>query len=220
MELYLCCTIFLFALSTGRKLTEMGEVTLQRAHTQVLGQQKCSPRVNVVRIIHQQNDTARIIYQNDHKYFLFLTPKSPLICINPQRWSIKNHPWKRLPKATGASFFFFIPVLRVKNPLRIWLLPDSEQATGNLLTRDDSGEKFRVLQGCWVKAARVSLHFLDGHSGRPSAALSLHCEGPDVGKASSPRNDLQCIVYLSLFCKAAVPSSKTQGRELPSDWMI
>lgn len=41
------------------------------------------------------------------------------------------------PKGTGAIYFFTL-VLRVKNPLRIWLLPDSKRATGSPLTRDDS----------------------------------------------------------------------------------
>lgn len=54
-----------------------------------------------------------------------------------------------LPGGTGA-IDFFIPVLRVRKPLRIWLLPDSAQATGSLLTRDDSGESFRVLPGSSV----------------------------------------------------------------------
>lgn len=54
-----------------------------------------------------------------------------------------------LPGGTGAMDFF-IPVLRVRKPLRIWLLPDSAQATGSLLTRDDSGESFRVLSGSSV----------------------------------------------------------------------
>lgn len=59
---------------------------------------------------------------------------------------------KSAPGATGA-ILFFIPVLRVRRPLRIWLLPDSERATGNLLTRDDSDQKFRVLLGRSLTAA-------------------------------------------------------------------
>lgn len=62
---------------------------------------------------------------------------------------MQNHPCKMLPGGTGAMDFF-IPVLRVRKPLRIWLLPDSAQATGSLLTRDDSGESFRVLSGSSV----------------------------------------------------------------------
>ena len=57
------------------------------------------------------------------------------------------------PMETTGAIYFFMRVLRVKPPLRIWLLPDSERATGNLLTRDDSGETFRGLQGRSVKAA-------------------------------------------------------------------
>lgn len=65
---------------------------------------------------------------------------------------MQNHPRKKLPGGTGAPHFFN-PVLRVRKPLRIWLLPDSAQATGSLLTRDDSGESFPLLSGCAAEAA-------------------------------------------------------------------
>lgn len=68
--------------------------------------------------------------------------------------------------------YFFILVLRVKLPLRIWLLPDSEWATGSALTRDVS--KYRHLESAGPvgkSCPRVSLHFLGGHKGRPLSRI-------------------------------------------------
>lgn len=93
------------------------------------------------------------------------------------------------------QYIFFIPVLRVRNPLRIRLLPESVRATGSLLTRDDAGEKFGVSLGLDGRSCPRSLSTSSmATEGDHGAAPSLHCEGADVGKALSLFNDLTCIV--------------------------
>lgn len=97
---------------------------------------------------------------------------------------MRNHPWKTLPGGTGAACFF-IPVLRVREPLRIWLLP------GSLLTRDDSGERF-----------------LSGRSGSPSASLMV-ARGPPRGgrRLAAGTRDARTT------CQPAVPSFVACGRK-------
>lgn len=104
--------------------------------------------------------------------------------------------------------------LRVRKPLRIWFLPDSAQASGNLLTRDDSGETSRVLPGCSASAGpgspSVSLMVTKGR--RQAALPRWLCDGADVTKASPRRGDPRRTLWLASIDLQSC-SSFLQGRK-------
>lgn len=103
-------------------------------------------------------------------------------------------------------------MLRVRPSLRIGFRPDSETAKGNLLTRDNSQQKLRVLPPAQLKLTLVSVHFLNGHKGRPSSSSEL----PVCGHwRQLVCKQLPANVWFAFIscCTRKVPSYKTEAAE-------
>lgn len=125
-----------------------------------------------------------------------LSSLNPLDLLKSSNVKHKEPPMKTAPRRNRCTIFFHTG-FACQKPFEDTVT--SRQCTSHRKsshTRRCRGEIWSSLGLVGKSCPRTLSISLMATKGDHQAALSLHCEGADVGKASSLCNDLRCIVWL------------------------